>query len=110
MTSWDALGTYLKHIKKAKRDLKSGQERCCFADAARHSKTPICFFTAFHAFRAFQISKKQALKKYGLLFEKLSHFSLTFHLLFAYFFLTYFNKYSTFFFLMISHLATLGLP
>jgi hypothetical protein len=32
LTSWDAFGTYLKCIKKEKRDLKSSQEQLCFAD------------------------------------------------------------------------------
>ena len=34
VTSWDALGTYLRCVKKTKRDLKSGQECMCFADGA----------------------------------------------------------------------------
>ena len=38
LTSWYAFGTYLRDVKKTKRDLKSGQEWSCFADVEQHDQ------------------------------------------------------------------------
>ena len=38
LTSWDAFRTYLRGVKKTKRDLKSSQEWSCFADVEQHDQ------------------------------------------------------------------------
>ena len=85
--------------------LKMICDRRCFRRSGRwraSAKPHICFFATFHAFSAFLKSKKQFLKKYGLLLKSpVLYFSLTFFLLF---FIT-----TLFFFHMISYLATLDL-